>query len=838
MAYKVVPSLNSNIGTNYQYASAILRSKWVAGGGDYLDTTGTLNGPTPTITQAGAGTTTLVAHSINISTLPPSDWLMVRSCPYLASPKIDGIAVEGVWTAPASINGLALPADSDPTRKILLKRPSGGGTTLTFDARANSQTIKVDRVKQPEIADPTYTGPTGAAASFTLDLSSESAMFTQVAAGSGIITGRAFYDSTAGRKWTGSAEFGVDPLYGFNYVRMGSFTDSEIIMVVQPKIDPPLTDIYFRYLIMLEDDIADGMPISGLKLPGIRTSDLALDRDMSWRMWHGGNDPANRGIWWFGDYMYSFDMPGTTPNHTELTNQGTTSWYRSNRWHCVEGRAKNNTSGIADGIATIWFDGVQIYHETDRNWRGTNTTGWDWGYLWMNIFHGGQDVYPTQPIHYRIAEASWGTARMGVPQSLLNGPSAASHTTILSHLNNAKADAVEISSTARPAIDVAIQRVQDIITPPGAPPAWPLWRQNLPVGQWIQLPTAQSLDDAMQVGSSSKAAMLRRQGFAYKNGALILALASGANDPFNEGWQNNVIYLDLMVDNPQWVSLHAGTSLATLQADGFPSPAICSAYYSDGLPCGRRTFFSQHYSPIQNKTFVVGSYEAAAINTAPTFAGGGQLDAFNHANNTWAASGTHPSCNLTVPASMANVWTSCMDRRTGDIFVTYLKQFRRYTQSTGLWTTITPTGLTSAQQVVWSRGCFVDEALNEVVYHTGFHNSPSSPHGLVFLHINTSVGRFVEIPSTIYSKARKEYSTMVKNLDSGKYEFIGDQVRRGNFSAPILQIDPANGNCTQIDNVPAPVGGACNRYVYLSDLKCIAYQPADGNLMIKPTAGA
>jgi hypothetical protein len=832
MAFKVVPSANGLTGTNYVFASAILRARWTAGGGDYLDSTGTLNGGSPTISQAGVGTGALALNTVNITSLPASDWLMIRSAPRCQSVNIDGVPAAAVWTAPASNQGFPVPADSDPSRKILVKRPTGGGSSLTFQAQANGQTIKVDRLKQPEIPTPAYAAVAGTAPLGTLDLSSEAAMFAQV--GQAGITGFAF-SSSQSPKWTGSAEFGVDPTYGFNYVRMGSFTDDEIIMVVQPTISPALTDCYFRYCIMLEDDIADGMTISGLKLPGLRTTDLSLDRDISWRMWHGGPDPANRGVWWFGDYMYFDSMTTPTPAEKVIN-----AWLYSNRWHVIEGRAKLNTLGVADGISTIWVDGTEVYNETNRDWRGSNAdAGWHWGRLWMNIYHGGQNVFPSQPIHYRIAEASWGSARIGVPSIMSSGGVAASHSTVYYHMLDAQNDAVEVDSNALPEIITATEVARLLAFPPAAPPAYPTWRTGLPVGQWVTLNTAASLEAAMLEGSNVPGAMLRRTGVANKAGGLVVALASGNNDSSDEGWQNNVIQIDLTQNDPQWTSANAGTSLATLKADGFPSPAICAAYYSDGLPCGRRTFLSTHYSPVHNKTFVVGSHEAAAMYTAPAFTGGPQLDAFNHATGLWAAAGTHPSVSLSLPSSAArlgDVWSSCMDPRTGDIFATYLRQFRRFTQSTGLWTSFTPTVITAQQQVVWGRNCFIDEARNEIVYHSGFHTSPSSPHGLVFVNISTYVGRFVEIPSSLYWRTPQDFSTITKNQDSGKYEFIGDQTRRGVKTSDVLEIDPTTGACTVIDTLPAPVGGALNRYVYLPTLKGIAYQPDDGNLMFKPTA--
>jgi hypothetical protein len=281
----------------------------------------------------------------------------------------------------------------------------------------------------------------------------------------------------------------------------------------------------------------------------------------------------------------------------------------------------------------------------------------------------------------------------------------------------------------------------------------------------------------------------------------------------------------MMSDNPQWGVMHVGTPLSTMQAAGFPTPSIIAPYYPDGLPCGRHTYFNAHYSSIHNKTFVAGDYAAAAVQWIPPFKGGPQMDVFDHATGTWAPQGTYPN----VPISLPDVWSVCMDPRNGDIFATYKRVFCRYSQEDGIWYTFTPTVLTSDQQHVWYRSSFVDTARNEIVYHFGF-SSGALGRGLAFVSIPTDpagtyVGRTVPITDALYVNQPYEYSTLIKNEDSGKYERIASQTSL-TATVPVVEIDPDTGTCAQLGaNIRAPVNGCLNRYTYMDVIGGIAYLP-------------
>jgi hypothetical protein len=429
--------------------------------------------------------------------------------------------------------------------------------------------------------------------------------------------------------------------------------------------------------------------------------------------------------------------------------------------------------------------------------------------------------------------------------------------TVLDHLLLAQTDATTISSTALDEIQAAVTAATNDLSPPPTPATWPTWRQGLTIDTWYTLNTASglvttstgaSLNSAMVASNNHFENIQKWCGAANWNGrGFIIPLQSGhyRSSASYAGWQNGSVMIDMLANDPAWTVMHVGTPLATMQAAGFPSPSIAAPYYPDGLPCGRHLYFSAHHSAVLNKTFVATDYAAAAIQWTPQFIGGPQLDVFDHGTGTWAPAGQYPLAPANTTSTFASV---CMDPRTGDIFVTYFRNYYRYTQETGVWTTFAPTVLNDAQKHNWERSSFVDVARNEIVYHYGGNGVAG---GLAFVTIPTTaggayVGRAVAVTDALYTTPSHLYSTMTKNEDTGMYERIGGVYNATSApTATVVQIHPDTGVCTSLGTVPGPISGCNNRYQYMDKLGGILYLPGPtgsgpsslvgGDLMFRPT---
>lgn len=89
----------------------------------------------------------------------------------------------------------------------------------------------------------------------------------------------------------------------------------------------------------------------------------------------GYNDFAN--LQWLGQ------MPGTTPIFSTAA---------SGVWRCIEGHARLNTPGSADGVFEFWIDGQLQNQRTDLDWRGTYTAYGINAVFFENYWNSGSPV--------------------------------------------------------------------------------------------------------------------------------------------------------------------------------------------------------------------------------------------------------------------------------------------------------------------------------------------------------------------------------------------------------------------------------------------------------------
>jgi len=167
---------------------------------------------------------------------------------------------------------------------------------------------------------------------------------------------------------------------------------------------PPQDEVYGRYCILIEDDVADGMNELGVKLPG-----LAGD-EVSWRMEHGRALPGSRGLYAAVDYMYAADT-GSGFGASRSMNAS----FKAGLWYVIEQYVKLNTPGQSDGVGKVWING-QLAWESD-NVRYRDKAASRMNHMHVNVYHGGMGL-PKGPLHYRIAAIAVAKAYIGPPPEL------------------------------------------------------------------------------------------------------------------------------------------------------------------------------------------------------------------------------------------------------------------------------------------------------------------------------------------------------------------------------------------------------------------------------------
>jgi len=175
---------------------------------------------------------------------------------------------------------------------------------------------------------------------------------------------------------------------------------------------------YFRYYLRFGEN---WLPTDGGKLPGISgTYGVAgwggrpVDGTDGWSargtyqtVVPDGNPLARHSA--IGNYVYHADMAGQYGD-VDLWLDGCAGILDKNRWYAVETFVQMNTPGVNDGVIRGWVDGRLAYERTDWRWRDVNTLFVE--QIWMNFYHGGTDVPPTD-LHLYIDNVVIATAYIG-----------------------------------------------------------------------------------------------------------------------------------------------------------------------------------------------------------------------------------------------------------------------------------------------------------------------------------------------------------------------------------------------------------------------------------------
>ena len=167
----------------------------------------------------------------------------------------------------------------------------------------------------------------------------------------------------------------------------------------------PQEEVYGRYCMLIEDDVADGMNERGVKLPGLAGGEV------SWRMEHGPVSLASRGTYAALDYIYAAD---TGRGYGQIRSMNTQ--FKAGVWYVIEQYIKLNTPGESDGVGKVWINGQLAWQSDSVRYRDKATTRIN--HMHVNVYHGGMG-FPKGPMHYRIAAIAIAKAYIGPPPELI-----------------------------------------------------------------------------------------------------------------------------------------------------------------------------------------------------------------------------------------------------------------------------------------------------------------------------------------------------------------------------------------------------------------------------------
>ena len=370
-------------------------------------------------------------------------------------------------------------------------------------------------------------------------------------------------------------------------------------------------------------------------------------------------------------------------------------------------------------------------------------------------------------------------------------------------------------------------------TPTGSPPSSgnvPAWRIGLPVGQPFELQGTAKLGGYRWKApdpTGTTGATRAWQGMARIGTNWYLVAASGHGE-----WQNPALMFDLTT--LKWSVLNPGSDPNYTTYKGITyAQDPCGAYYSDGRPSSRHTYYTPHAVRSENSRDGVARimllWNYAAYGTAICFGGGPQTDGFRLSDNEYDQAGTWPNAPL-YPS--VQIPAEASDPRNDAVYLSAGMQLFKFDPKSGSYSAIktTPSYPSPGFLVPWdAMPSVVDAKRNRLVALTG--GRPYYGPTLRLQTVDLATNVITDIPITGSVPILDEGTSIVHDLDCDCYDFL--EARSGK----VFRINPDTGASAEWTTVPVPVNGPYSRFEYFPELGGIAYLPGqwEANAVFLPT---
>jgi hypothetical protein len=333
----------------------------------------------------------------------------------------------------------------------------------------------------------------------------------------------------------------------------------------------------------------------------------------------------------------------------------------------------------------------------------------------------------------------------------------------------------------------------------------PTWRQGLAVGQWTQIANTALSSAPMAVqtypqlgatGPDSK--VIAWTGFSIDT--RDSSVYSAANGGHNDYAGNEVNRIRLSDNIPAWTEPRAATPASTVVAS--------SSYYADGRPTSRHSYYGSVFNEVRNRamTFAGSQYGNGYLTMT--------VDGFSPTAGDWDAAGTYPGVPSAFGAGQGCAVAS--ERSTGNVYTFCGWSIDRWNSGSNTWTKMIGS---SGIYGVAAAAAF-DTRRNRILVVGGSNNEHS------VYDVATSTVQIVSFTGPGAGVLSGTGNGMVYDplLDAYLY-------RTGQAGATVYRI---NAQSLTVDTLPTSSGssppastnGVWTRFLYVPQLKGVAYIPA------------
>ena len=328
----------------------------------------------------------------------------------------------------------------------------------------------------------------------------------------------------------------------------------------------------------------------------------------------------------------------------------------------------------------------------------------------------------------------------------------------------------------------------------------PGWRQGQAVGEWRQIPGSVLSSAPMLVktypslgnsGPDSKVSAWT--GFAIDT--RDSSVYSAANGGHADYAGNEVNRIKLSDDSPQWSEPHAATSA---------SQVLDSAYYADGRPASRHTYYGAMVNEVTNHVMLLGGARWQSGSGLST------MDGFNLASNDWRPSGTYPGMGSNYGAAIVE------HKSSGDVYLFDNRNVMRWSSQTNQWSTRLSNTVVYGQYAASA----LDTRRNRIFVVGGNVND----QGLYSIDSNTM--QSVTLSGANAGSLSGDGNGMVYDpyLDAYLLRKPGAGSTIYRINASTFAVDTLTTNAGSAN--PAAINGVWRRFLYAPQLKGVVYIPA------------
>lgn len=326
-----------------------------------------------------------------------------------------------------------------------------------------------------------------------------------------------------------------------------------------------------------------------------------------------------------------------------------------------------------------------------------------------------------------------------------------------------------------------------------APSRYPAWRTAMAEKDTWGTATATTL---ASIAPEASAQVDVWNGAAAHGGKVWFGLGGGHHG----GSTNSIWQLDLNLDQPKWTKLHAGSDPSQIKAE--------FAYYNDGLPGTRHTYYTPHFitgvKGAHDRVMYFGNGGFGGEANAPTADGGKVLiEGFDLVTKKWDPKGTWAS----IPMISVDIsWGSptAIDPRTEDIWIYasgYTGYIYKWTKATNSWRNY---GAQKGMSQSWWYKASVIDAKRDLYILQGKLDSFNVMNLTTMVSFNQQTTGFP--PKAMHG----DYPQLIHDTINDRYLMAVIWHDASGFRQSLFAIDPTTWVSTHLNELPDCIAGKAN----------------------------